>query len=247
MLTLHPSWTHFQSSCPGLGQGREARRDGECSLYWSCLTSHVGAALLCGHHSGVSEAAQLQGLRYSGRPSGLLSKYRWAQAILGYCITQASRLGTCPNSCIQQSSSPPQYSLWLSFPRTQVYGHQNETAYKAVCSRAWADLGPSKEDFANRELKVIPHPPQWFLWVPVYPGKARGLRARLQGRPRYVSCFQFCRHRDVMCQAHRYYRCSYQLLYKHNFYKVYTIDENKEQLQIESQKYKAFWPESQSN
>ena len=26
--------------------------------------------------SGVSEAAQLQGLRYSGRPSGLLSKYR---------------------------------------------------------------------------------------------------------------------------------------------------------------------------
>lgn len=105
----------------------------------------------------------------------------------------------------------------------------------------------SKEDFANRDLKVTPRPPQWFLWVPVYPGKARGLRARLQGRPRYVSCFQFCRHRDIMCQAHRYHGCSYQLLYKHNFYKVYTIDENKEQLQIESQKYKAFWPESQSN
>ena len=100
---------------------------------------------------GVSEAAQLQGLRYSGRPSGLLSKYRCAQAILGHCITQASRLGSCPNSCIEQSSSPPQYSLWLSFPRTQVYGHQNETAHKAVCSRAWADPGPQAKKILQIE------------------------------------------------------------------------------------------------
>ena len=131
------------------------------------------------------------------------------QAILGHCITQASRLGSCPNSCIQQSSSPPQYSLWLSFHRTQVYGHQNETAHKAVCSRTSWSWSPTKEDFANRDLKVKPRPPQWFLWVPVYPGKARGLKAWFQGRPRYVSCFQFCRHRDVMRQARMCYRCSY--------------------------------------
>ena len=201
ILTLHPSWTHFQSSCPGLGDEREKGwrmvtllvlphqpRGGSTSLWpsqrsvwgstaagpevlWEAFWAALKIQMRPGHPGA---------LHYPGLQTRLLSQF-------------LHRTEFIPSAIFPLALFPQNSGVWPS--------KWNCPQGRLLQGLGWS-WSPSKEDFANRDLKVMPRPPQWFLWVPVYPGKARGLRAWLQGRPRYVSCFQFCRHRDVMCQAH---------------------------------------------